>query len=121
MSGRVWTGHMPSRYLRDGMIDPTEYRCWRDAHHHFDRHPGERAKMGGLMYEIDQEGGVTEPLLIGVSDQDHRVYVGDGHHRAVAIRVLGEPWFPFKWYWIKSMGVRIECTPFPLELLRGAP
>ncbi len=30
---------------------------------------------------------------------------------------LGVTWFPFHWFWIRSVGVRMESGPFPYSLL----
>lgn len=117
MSAR-WRGVMPVRYLSDGRILPTEFRCWADARRHLttslSRH--DRDAMRELEESVPDDG-ISAPLHIGVSDRDHMVYVCDGHHRAVVAMMLDIPVFPFQWYWIRSMGVRFEREPFPFSLV----
>lgn len=113
----MYRGWMRTSYLNDRQIRPTEYRKWRDARRYFESRPKEWAKVERLMSIIAADG-LPEPIRIGVSDRYPDVYVGDGHHRAVALLELGLPKFPFHWYWIKSWGrPRMENKPFPFHLL----
>ena len=111
-----WTGNMPTVLLNDRQIHPIEFSKWRDAQRQFARRDKDRETVEKYKQEI-QTRGLREPILQGVSDRDMAVYVGDGHHRAVALIDLGVPKFRFRWYWIKSFGVRMEREPFPHHLL----
>lgn len=111
---------MPTRYLISGLISPTEYVSWDDCRRSMARRRSDQVTLAELIASIPEDG-VIVPVKIGVSDQDYRLYVGDGHHRAVAVMELEEPWFPFEWYWIRAFGVHREREPFPVDLLGGVP
>lgn len=114
-----YQGTLPTTLLRDDAIRPTEYTRWADARARFARREKDAAILAGLLESIPHQG-LTVPLTLGVSDRDGAVYVADGHHRAVALMTLHAPRFPFHWYWIKNVGVRIEDRPFPYYLLPAA-
>ncbi|MBB4889308.1 ParB/RepB/Spo0J family partition protein [Streptomyces netropsis] len=107
---------MKTSFLNDKQIHPIEYRKWADAVRHFERHDKDRKKVDELKRSIS-ERGLQKPIILGVSDRYPDVYVGDGHHRAVALMELGIESFAFHWYWIKNFGVRMEHEPFPYRLL----
>ncbi|NKQ28293.1 ParB N-terminal domain-containing protein [Streptomyces galbus] len=111
-----YQGTLPVALLRDDAIRPTEYRRWADAKARFERRGKDAAIVAGLVESIPRQG-LRVPVVLGVDDRYGDVYVADGHHRAVALMALAAPRFPFHWYWIKSMGVRIEDRPFPYYLL----
>ncbi|WP_329390207.1 ParB N-terminal domain-containing protein [Streptomyces sp. NBC_01716] len=111
-----WVGSMPTSHLNDRQIRPIQFRKWADAHRQFAR--GKDRKTVDAYKALISKEGLREPILIGVSDRDEALYVGDGHHRAVALMELGANEFPFHWYWIRSFGVRVEREPFPKHLLR---
>ncbi|MEU3282104.1 ParB/RepB/Spo0J family partition protein [Streptomyces antibioticus] len=111
-----YQGSMPTALLRDDAIRPTEYTRWADARARFERREKDAQVVAGLLETIPRQG-LHVPIVLGVSDRYGDVYVADGHHRAVALMTLAVPRFPFHWYWIKSMGVRIEDRPFPYYLL----
>lgn len=115
----IYLGRMRTAYLNDRQIRPTEYARWADARRRFTSREKDRQLMEKLLASIP-EHGLQEPVLLGVSDRYLDVYVGDGHHRAVALMELGVPEFPFHWYWIKSVGVRLEREPFPGHLFNPA-
>ncbi|MEV5205153.1 ParB N-terminal domain-containing protein [Streptomyces sp. NPDC053720] len=112
----TYQGTLPVTLLRDGVIRPTEYTRWADAKTRFARREKDAKVLAGLLETIPHQG-LTVPITLGVSDRDGAVYVTDGHHRAVALMTLRAPRFPFHWYWIKAIGVRIEDRPFPYHLL----
>lgn len=114
-----YLGHMKTSCLNDRQIHPIEYRKWDHARRQFARGK-DRTKIDELKASIAQRG-LQEPILLGVSDRYPDVYVGDGHHRAIALMELGIPEFPFHWYWIRSFGVRMEHDPFPYHLLGLTP
>ncbi|WP_331764524.1 ParB/RepB/Spo0J family partition protein (plasmid) [Streptomyces sp. NBC_01383] len=112
----IYRGQMRTAYLRDTAIRPTEYVRWADARRRFTQRPQDRRILAGLLESIPQHG-LLKPITIGISDRDHAVYVADGHHRAIALMTLHVPRFPFRWYWIKNSGVRMEAEPFPYHLV----
>ncbi|MEW2578379.1 ParB/Srx family N-terminal domain-containing protein [Streptomyces syringium] len=112
-----YRGRMKTSFLNDRQVRPIEYSRWVDAVRHFGRHERDRVKVEELKASI-REKGLLKPILLGVSARyPEDVYVGDGHHRAVALMALGVESFDFYWYWIKSFGVRMERDPFPFHLL----
>lgn len=112
-----YLGAMPTTLLADDKIRPIEFRKWADAHRDFARRDKDRAKVEELKASISQHG-LHKPIALGISGRyPDDVYVGDGHHRAVALMQLGIAEFPFHWYWIKSCGVRMENGPFPYATL----
>ncbi|WP_381801144.1 ParB N-terminal domain-containing protein [Streptomyces niveus] len=112
-----WTGRMPTSRLNDRDVHPIQFRKWADAHRDFAR--GRDRETVDAYKAAIQHRGLREPILIGVSDRDEALYVGDGHHRAVALIELGVSEFPFHWYWIKSWGrPRMERGPLPDHLPR---
>ncbi|MFJ1902169.1 ParB N-terminal domain-containing protein [Streptomyces sp. NPDC088115] len=111
-----YQGTLPTALLSDAAIRPTEYTRWAHAHTRFARREKDAAILAGLLDTIPQRG-LDVPVVLGIDDRYGDVYVADGHHRAVALRILRAPRFPFHWYWIKSTGVRIEERPFPYYLL----
>ncbi|MFJ5099357.1 hypothetical protein [Streptomyces sp. NPDC088557] len=118
MSAR-YRGWMPTRLLRDDAIQPTEYRRWAEAEKRFARRERDARILADLLATVPREG-LRVPVLLGVSDLDHRVYVSDGHHRAVALRTLRAPRFPFEWCWLRAYSVETGREPFPYHLL-GLP
>ncbi|MEV6580247.1 ParB/RepB/Spo0J family partition protein [Streptomyces sp. NPDC051582] len=106
---------MPTALLNDQKIHPIEFRKWADAERQFARGK-DRQRVDELKASIKKRG-LLKPIKLGVSVRYPDVYVGDGHHRAIALRELGIADFPFHWYWIKSFGVHIETEPFPYRLL----
>ncbi|MEV0779192.1 ParB N-terminal domain-containing protein [Streptomyces sp. NPDC050428] len=113
----MYTGRMPVGMLNDKQIRPTEYTKWRHAEERFARREKDQRIMAQLMESIPKKG-LTDPIQLGISERyPTDVYVGDGHHRAVALMVLGVEEFPFHWYWINSGSVRWEREPFPYHVL----
>ncbi|MFJ8208112.1 ParB/RepB/Spo0J family partition protein [Streptomyces sp. NPDC096033] len=116
---KPYRGTMPTAYLNDQQIRPIQFRKWRDAHRDFQARGKDRERVDALKASI-AERGLLEPILLGVSDRYPDVYVGDGHHRAVALMNLGVQQFPFYWYWIRNWGrPSMESEPFPYHLLNG--
>jgi hypothetical protein len=111
-----YRGTMPTAMLNDNKIRPIEFRKWAHAHRDFARRDKDRRKVEELKESIRLHG-LREPIILGIDDRYHDVYVGDGHHRAVTLMQLGVAEFPFHWYWIKSFSVRMEQEPFPYHLL----
>ncbi|MFC8511117.1 ParB N-terminal domain-containing protein [Streptomyces sp. NPDC057411] len=120
MSGVRYRGWMPTRLLSDGAIRPTEYRRWAEAERRFARREQDARILADLLATIPRQG-LREPILLGVDDRTHDVYVSDGHHRAVALRTLRAPRFPFHWCWLRAYRVEHAQEPFPYQLLGLAP
>ncbi|MFG2748031.1 ParB/RepB/Spo0J family partition protein [Streptomyces xanthophaeus] len=112
----AYVGQMPTAMLTDDKIRARQYRKWAHAKRQF-ASGKDRARVDELKTSIAQHG-LREPIILGISDRyPTDVYIGDGHHRAVALMELGVREFPFHWYWIKSFGVTMEKRPFPYENL----
>lgn len=113
-----WTGHMQTACQNDQQIHPIQFTKWAHAHRNFARGK-DRIKVDELKASIARHG-LTKPIKLGVDDRYRDVYVGDGHHRAVALMELGVHEFPFHWYWITSAWghPQMERGPFPSDLLR---
>jgi len=108
-----WVGTMKTAYLNDRQIRPTEYRSWSDAVRRFERREEDRKTVDGWKEHIERHG-LRKPIKLGISARyPEDVYVGNGHHRAVALMELGVREFPFYWYWISYSSVRMETGPFP--------
>lgn len=110
-----YLGRAPVSCFNDRQIMAREYRRWDDARRRFDRPGKDRDTVNQWKHKIEQ--GKLEPLVLGVSDRYPDVYIGDGHHRAIALTELGVKDFPFHWYWIRWIGVTPERDPFPYHLL----
>jgi hypothetical protein len=110
-----YQGMLPVSMFNDWQIMAREFRRWDDARRRFARPGKDRDTVDGWKQRIEQ--GKLEPLILGVSDRHPDVYIGDGHHRAIALTELGVKEFPFHWYWIKWIGVHMERAPFPYHLL----
>ncbi|MGW3378408.1 hypothetical protein [Streptomyces hydrogenans] len=111
-----YRGWMPTRMLRDGAIHPTEHARWAGVERTFARRERDRRIMADLLATIPHRG-LDVPILLGVDDRSHEVYVSDGHHRALAVRQLGVARFPFVWCWLRAHRVEAGHTPFPYHLL----
>ncbi|MFH9959673.1 ParB N-terminal domain-containing protein [Streptomyces roseolus] len=120
MSGARYRGWMPTRMLRDGAIRPTEHARWSGVERLFARHERDRRIMADLLATIPRRG-LDVPILLGVDDLSHEVYVSDGHHRALAVKQLGAPRFPFVWCWLRAYRVEAGRDPFPYHLLGLEP
>ncbi len=113
-----WTGQMPTAHLNDRKIRPIEHSSWADARRYFKNRRRHWETVEKYMDEI-RHGGLREPILIAQSQRyPTDFYIGDGHHRAVALRETGAREFPFHWYVIPGFGKpRMEREPFPYHLL----
>ena len=111
-----YVGKLPTSLLNDRQIQPTEYRKWRHALERFERRDKDRKIVDDLLATIPTVG-LRKPILLGVDDRHHGVYVSDGHHRAVALMQLGVAEFPFHWCWLRTWSVDHQSGPFPYHLL----
>ncbi|MFD6360173.1 hypothetical protein ACFWFX_10000 [Streptomyces roseolus] len=110
-----YVGKLPTRLLNDEQIRPGSYPTWGHAARDFDGRGKDRKILVGLMESLPQ--GQREPILLGVDDRSHCVYVSDGHHRALALRKLGIAEFSFRWCWLRAWSVDHQSVPFPYHLL----
>lgn len=110
-----YTGTLPTRLLNDDQIRPGSYPTWGRAASDFDRRSKDRKILAGLMESLP--AGQRKPILLGVDDRSHCVYVSDGHHRALALLKLGLPDFTFRWCWLRAWSVDHQSERFPYHLL----
>lgn len=112
---------MRTELLNDQRIRCKEYPRWDQCRSAFAH--GKRRQIVDRHKEIIRLHGVPEtPLLLDVDREESRVYLGDGHHRAVALMELGVQWFPFRWRYLDtglfSLGLpKPSPDPFPYHLL----
>lgn len=110
----AWSGRMPVARLNDKQVRAIEYTRWADAHRQF-THGRDRETVDAYKAKL-QAGKRVEPIHLGISDRDGRVYIRDGHHRAVAHIELGARDFPFIWSRIQSFGgTKPLREPFPYQ------
>jgi len=110
-----YTGTLPTRLLNDDQIRPGSYPTWGRAASDFDLRSKDRKILAGLMESLP--AGQRKPILLGVDDRSHCVYVSDGHHRALALLKLGLPDFTFRWCWLRAWSVDHQSERFPYHLL----
>lgn len=115
-----YRGQLPTSLFNDGQIRAKEFAKWRHCHNAFRR--GERRRIvDGYKTEIAGRGGLPKPIWLDVDDKYGHVYLGDGHHRAVALIELGVAQFDFHWRLISKGGwfsqPPLESGPFPYHLL----
>lgn len=111
-----YVGQMRTAFLNDQQIHSTDCRRWDDTEKRFRRRPKDWAIVTNLMETIPTQG-LRVPIQLGVDDHYHTVFVADGHHRAIALKLLGVPEFSFHWYWYGWRSVHFESEPFPYHLL----
>lgn len=114
-----YCGQLPTALFNDRQIRAKEFAKWRHCHDAFRR--GERRRIvDRYKAEIDARGGLPKPVWLDVDDKHGHVYVGDGHHRAVALIELGVDRFDFQWRLISKGGwfsqPPLEDGAFPLSL-----
>lgn len=114
-SANAWKGRMRTVLLNDRQIRPAEFATWAGARRYHERHGRDRRTLDKLRTSMRVDG-IQEPLLLGVRERDGRVFVFEGHHRAVIALELGLSHFPFQWF--KDPEVHaIQSDPFPDRLL----
>jgi hypothetical protein len=114
-----YRGEMKTSFLNDRQIQPSEFRKWEHARRQFARRGRDQETVDKYKEQIRQ-GGLKEPILLGVDDRDLFVRVSDGHHRAVALMELGIEKFPFHWCLIKAWSTPVQNGPFPYQLLEAS-
>ncbi|MEU6552083.1 ParB/RepB/Spo0J family partition protein [Streptomyces sp. NPDC046915] len=110
-----YQGELPTALFTDSQIRARDFHKWEHCRGKFAR-GRDRLKVDELKKSIALSG-LKVPILLGVSDRYPDVYIGDGHHRAIALTELGVERFPFRWYWITWSAVRIASEPFPYHFL----
>ncbi|MGW6557919.1 hypothetical protein [Streptomyces hydrogenans] len=111
-----YTGTLPTHLLNDHEIRPGSYRKWKHVMHDFGSRAEDRKVMAGLLASLPVDGQ-QQPILLGVDDRSHCVYVSDGHHRALALMQLGAFDFTFRWCWLRAWSVDHQSERFPYHLL----
>ncbi|MFE9736123.1 hypothetical protein ACFYO9_37355 [Streptomyces sp. NPDC005863] len=120
MIAMAYRGTLATSLFNDRQIRAKEYSRWRQCHSDFAR--GRRREIvDRYKAEIERRGAPEQPIWLDVDDKYGHVYVGDGHHRAVALMELGIGEFAFHWRLISKGGwftqPPLECVPFPYHLL----
>ncbi|MEU3826477.1 hypothetical protein AB0F36_14330 [Streptomyces sp. NPDC029080] len=114
-----YRGELSTTLLNDQAIRAKDFRKWRHAHSQFER-GRDRDTVDKYKTEITR-GGLKTPLWLDVDDTTGWVYIGDGHHRAVALLELGVPRLAFHWRRLSKWGwfslPPLENEPFPYDLL----
>ncbi|MCX4235407.1 hypothetical protein [Streptomyces ortus] len=119
--GGAYRGRLRTELLNDEQIRAKEYPRWSQCRSAFTR--GKRRQIVDRhKAQIAQHGVPEFPLLLDVSRDTGWVYVGDGHHRAIALMELGIKRFPFVWRYIDNtlFGLgqpKPSRDPFPYHLL----
>lgn len=110
-----WRGRMRTTFLHNGKVHPAEFSTWAGARRYHERYGRDRRTLDRLRASIPVDG-IQEPLLLGVRERDGRVFVFEGHHRAVIAIELGLPHFPFQWFMDPHVQA-VQREPFPDHLL----
>jgi hypothetical protein len=115
-----YRGLLPTALFNDEQIRAKEFAKWRHCHGAF-RGGRRREIVDQYKAQIGRAGCLAQPIWLDVDDRHGHVYVGDGHHRAVALIELGVPEFPFHWRLISRGGwlsqPPLEWNAFPYRLL----
>ncbi|MFG2352607.1 hypothetical protein [Streptomyces sp. NPDC048521] len=116
----AYRGELSTALLTDEAIRAKDFAKWRHAHRHFAR-GRDRETVDRYKAEITARGGLKTPIWLDVDDKTGWVYVGDGHHRAVALLELGVPRLAFHWRLLSKWGwfslPPLENDSFPYHLL----
>ncbi len=114
-----YQGRLSTGLFNDRQIRAKEFNRWDQCHSAFTR--GKRREIvDGYKAEITKRGGPKQPIWLDVDDATGHVYIGDGHHRAVALMELGVTEFAFHWRscakggWFTMPPLERETFPFHL-------
>lgn len=114
-----YRGELATSLFNDRAIRAKDFAKWQHAHRQFVR-GRDRDTVDRYKAEI-VDGGLKKPIWLDVDDQTGWVYIGDGHHRAIALEELGISRFDFHWRTISKGGwlsqPPLERDPFPYRLL----
>jgi hypothetical protein len=114
-----YCGELSTALLNDQAVRAKDFAKWRHARRAFER-GRDRATVDRYKAEIAR-GGLAAPIWLDVDDKTGWVYIGDGHHRAVALLELDVPRFAFHWRLLSKRGwfslPPLESEPFPYRLL----
>lgn len=115
----AYQGRLPVAAFNDRQVRAKEYTKWRHCHNAFRR--GERRRIVDDYKAHLAAGDLVPPIWLDVDDQYGHVYVGDGHHRAVALIESGVVHFDFRWRLTSKFGwftqPPLEKDEFPRNLL----
>lgn len=115
----AYQGQLPVTVLNDRQVRAKEYAKWSQCHRAFER--GERRRIVDDYKRHLAAGDLVPPIWLDVDDQYGCVYVGDGHHRAVALIESGVVHFAFNWRLTSKFGwftqPPLEADPLPSGLL----
>lgn len=115
----AYQGRLPVSVFNDGQVRAKEYAKWSQCHRAFER--GERRRIVDDYKRHLAAGDLVPPLWLDVDDKYDHVYVGDGHHRAVALIESGVVHFDFHWRLTSKFGwftqPPLEQDEFPRNLL----
>lgn len=95
---------LPLDFLDDGLIESGDYPDWSYAFHRIKTREYDRTILDELLESIPEDG-LEEPLWIEVINGTCRLSLRDGHHRAVALDMLGIRRFPYRWSWSSPKGL----------------
>ncbi|HEY3479615.1 MAG TPA: ParB N-terminal domain-containing protein [Streptomyces sp.] len=115
----AYRGSLPTSMFNDRQVRAKDFAKWRHATSKLAR-GRDRDTVDRYKAEIER-GGLKKPIWLDVSDRTGWVYIGDGHHRAVALLELGVVDFDFHWRLTSKGGwfsqPPLESDPFPYRLL----
>lgn len=115
----AYLGRLPVSLFADDGIRAKEFARWHDCHSAF-RH-GERRRIVDRYKAQLASGSPIPTIWLDVDDKYGHVYVGDGHHRAVALIESGVADFAFHWRlisngsWLRQPP--LEWNAFPYHLV----
>jgi hypothetical protein len=116
----AYRGQLSTSLLNDRQVRAKEYNRWSECRTAFAR--GKRREIvDRYKAEIERRGGPKKPVWLDVDDKYDHVYIGDGHHRAIALLELGVTDFDFHWRLISRGGwfsqPPLERDEFPYHLV----
>lgn len=115
----LYRGELETSMFNDRQIRAKDFAKWQHARRQFAR-GRDRDTVDGYKAEIEH-GGLKKPIWLDVDEKTGWVYIGDGHHRAIALEELGVDRFEFHWRLISKGSwfsqPPLEADRFPYRLL----
>lgn len=116
----AFEGWLPVSVFNDRQVRAKEYTKWSQCRRAF-AHGERRRIVDDYKAHLAAAGDLVPPIWLDVDDEYGHVYVGDGHHRAVALIESGVVHFAFHWRLIRKGGwftqPPLEKDQFPSSLL----